>query len=52
MCKHLTSRSNCNLEMLVFMEGGKPAYPEKNPRSISTYTSKGKEECDTKENGK
>ena len=27
------SRSNCNLEMLVFVEGGKPEYPEKNPRS-------------------
>ena len=33
MSKHLTSRSNWNLEMLVFMEGGKPEYPEKNPRS-------------------
>ena len=33
MCKHLTSRSNWNLEMLVFMEGGKPEYPEKNSRS-------------------
>ena len=33
MRKHLTSRSNWNLEMLVFMEGGKPEYPEKNPRS-------------------
>ena len=29
------SRSNCNLEKLVFVhvEGGKPEYPEKNPRS-------------------
>ena len=27
------SRSNWNLEMLVFKEGGKPEYPEKNPRS-------------------
>ena len=27
------SRSNLNLEMLVFVEGGKPEYPEKNPRS-------------------
>ena len=27
------SRSNLNLEMLVFLEGGKPEYPEKNPRS-------------------
>ena len=33
MCKHSTFRSNWNLEMLVFMEGGKPEYPEKNPRS-------------------
>jgi len=33
MCKHLTPRSNWNLEVLVFMEGGKPEYPEKNPRS-------------------
>ena len=27
------SRSNWNLEMLVFVEEGKPEYPEKNPRS-------------------
>ena len=27
------SRSIWNLEMLVFAEGGKPEYPEKNPRS-------------------
>ena len=27
------SRSNWNLKMLVFEEGGKPEYPEKNPRS-------------------
>ena len=27
------SRSNWNLELLVFVEGGKPEYPEKNPRS-------------------
>ena len=27
------SRSNWNLEMLVFEEGGKPEYPKKNPRS-------------------
>ena len=27
------SKSNWNLEMLVFVEGGKPEYPEKNPRS-------------------
>ena len=27
------SRSNWNLEMLVSAEGGKPDYPEKNPRS-------------------
>ena len=29
----VVSRSNWNLEMLVFVEGGKPKYPEKNPRS-------------------
>ena len=28
------SRSNWNLEMFVFVEGGKPEYPEKNPRSM------------------
>ena len=27
------SRSKWNLEMLVFVEGGKPEYPEKNPQS-------------------
>ena len=27
------SRSNWNLEILVFVEGGKPEYPEKNPWS-------------------
>ena len=27
------SRWNWNLEMLVFVEGGKPGYPEKNPWS-------------------
>ena len=27
------SRSNCNLVMLVFVEGGKLENPEKNPRS-------------------
>ena len=30
---HFTSRWNWNLEMLDFMEGGKPENPEKNPRS-------------------
>ena len=29
----LTSRSNWNLEVLVFVEGGKPEIPEKNPKS-------------------
>ena len=29
----ITSRWNWNLVMLVFMEGGKPEKPEKNPRS-------------------
>ena len=27
------SKSNWNLEMLVYVEGGKPEYPEKNPQS-------------------
>ena len=27
------SRSNWNLEVLIFVEGGKPEYPEKNPQS-------------------
>ena len=27
------SRSNWNLEVLIFVEGGKPENPEKNPRS-------------------
>ena len=27
------SRSNLNLEMLLFADGGKPENPEKNPRS-------------------
>ena len=31
--KHSTSKSNWNLEVLVFMGGGKPENPEKNPRS-------------------
>jgi len=30
---HFTSRWNWNLEMLVFMKGGKPANTEKNPWS-------------------
>ena len=29
----IVSRSDWNLEMLVFAEGGKPENPEKNPRS-------------------
>ena len=31
--KRSTSRSNWNLEVLVFVEGGKPENSEKNPRS-------------------
>ena len=30
------SRSNWNLEMLVFVEGGKPEYPEKNENQQQT----------------
>ena len=33
MFKRSSSRSNWNLEVLVFMEGEKPENPEKNPRS-------------------
>ena len=35
MCskESVRSGSNWNLEMLVFVEGGKPEYPEKNHRS-------------------
>ena len=33
MFKRSTSRSNWNLEVLVFVEGEKPENPEKNPRS-------------------
>ena len=33
MFKRSASKSNWNLEVLVFMEGGKPETPEKNPRN-------------------
>ena len=33
MFKRSACRSNWNLEVLVFEEGGKPEIPEKNPRS-------------------
>jgi len=36
----LLSWSNWNLEMLVFHEGGKPSYPEKNPRSKARTNTK------------
>ena len=36
----LTSRSNRNLEVLVFVEGGKPEIPEKNPRSKARTNNK------------
>ena len=29
--KHLMSRLNWNVEVLIFVEGGKPESPEKNP---------------------
>ena len=32
------SRSNWNFEMLVFVEGGKPEYLEKNPRNQQLIT--------------
>ncbi len=34
------SRSNWNLEVLVFQEGGKPEVPEKNPRSKARTNNK------------
>ena len=34
------SRSNWNLEMMIFVEGGKPENPEKNPRGARTRTNK------------
>ena len=34
------SRSNWNLEMLIFVEGGKPENPEKNPRSKARTNNK------------
>ena len=34
------SRSNWNLEMLVFVEGGKPENPEKNPQSKARTNNK------------
>ena len=40
MSKHLTSRSNWNLEMLVFMEGGKPEFPEKTLRARTRTNNK------------
>ena len=36
----LTSRSNWNLEVLVFVEGGKSEIPEKNPRSKARTNNK------------
>ena len=33
-------RSNWNLQVFVFMEGGKPENPEKNPRSKGTTNNK------------
>ena len=35
-----SSRSNWNLEVLVFVEGGKPENPEKNPRSKARTNNK------------
>ena len=36
----LSSRSNRNLEVLLFVEGGKPENPEKNPRSKAITNNK------------
>ena len=40
MCKDLTSRLNWNLEVLVFVEGGKLENSKKNPRSKDKTTNK------------
>ena len=42
-----TSRRNWNLEMLVFMEGGKPENPEKDPRSKGENQQQTQPTCDT-----
>ena len=40
------SRSNWNLEMLIFVEGGKPENPEKNPRSRDENQQQTQPTCD------
>ena len=40
------SRSSWNLEMLVFVEGGKPEYPEKNPWSKDENQKQTQPTCD------
>ena len=41
------SRLNWNLEVLVFMEGGKPENPEKNPQSKDENQQQTQPTCDT-----
>ena len=40
------SRSNSNLEVLIFVEGGKPENPEKNPRSKDENQQQTQPTCD------
>ena len=40
------SRSNWTLEVLIFMEGGKPENPEKNPRSRDKNQQQTQPTCD------
>ena len=40
------SRSNQNLEVLIFVEGGKPENPEKNPRSRDENQQQTQPTCD------
>ena len=42
------SMLNWNLEMLVFVEGGKPEYPEKNPWSRDENQQQTQPTCDAK----
>ena len=46
------SRSNWNLEVLIFMEGGKPENPEKNPRSRDKNQQQIQATCDARSRNK
>ena len=42
------SRSNWNLEVLIFVEGGKPENPEKNPQSKDENQQQTQPTCDAR----